>query len=81
MGVVIDDDLTFCSILNEKCNRTNVRVHQLGKLRKFITGNIGFFIYKQTILRVSENADRMVESGPLDRVHRLQTLQEKPSLL
>ena len=45
LGVVIDDDLSFNGFLNEKCNRVNVRIYQLGKLRMFITSNIACLIY------------------------------------
>ena len=34
-------------------------------------------VYKQTILPVVEYADQLVESGPADRVAKLQTLQDK----
>ena len=77
LGVYIDDDLTFESYLNEKCNKVNVRIYQLGRLRKFITSGIACLIYKQTILPVVEYADQMVESGPTEKVRRLQTLQER----
>ena len=64
LGVIKDDDLTFSNFLNDTCNKVNVSVHQLSKLRKLITGNIACLIYKQTILPISEYADQMVESGP-----------------
>ena len=77
LGVTIDDDLSFDSFLSEKCNKVNVRVYQLSRLRKFITSNIACLIYKQTILPVCEYADQMVECGPVQQVNKLQTLQDK----
>ena len=77
LGVVIDDDMTFEGFLNEKCKKVNVRIYQLGKLRKYVTSDIACLIYKQTILPIVEYADLLVESGPLDKVARLQRLQEK----
>ena len=77
LGVIIDDDLTFNSFLTEKCNKVNVRIYKLSRLRKFITSKIACLVYKQTILPVCEYADQMVESGPSDKVNKLQTLQDK----
>ena len=77
LGVIIDDKLTFESFLKAKCNKVNVRIYQLGKLRKFITSKIASTIYKQTILPLIEYADLIIDSGPLDKVSRLQKLQDK----
>ena len=77
LGVTIDDCLNFDVFLTEKYNKANLRVHQLSKLRKFITSQVANRIYKQTILPVVEYADLMVESGPRDGVTRLQGLQDK----
>ena len=77
LGVKIDDKLSFESFMREKCNKVNMRIHQLSKLRKFITTNVARLIYKQTILPVVEYADQMVESGPMDKIKRLQGLQDK----
>ena len=77
LGVIIDDKLTFEDFLKIKCNKTNVRVYQLGKIRKFLKPHISALIYKQTILPVIEYADLMVESGPTAKVTRLQTLQDR----
>ena len=77
LGVIIDDDLTFNSFLNEKYNKVNYRVYLLSRLRKLITSKIACLIYKQTIFPVCEYADEMVESGPTDKVNKLQTLQDR----
>ena len=66
LGVIIDDDLTFNSFLNEKYDKVN----QLSRLRKLSTSKIACLIYKQTILPVCEYADEMVESGPTDKVNK-----------
>ena len=77
LGVKIDDKLSFEPFLREKCNKVNMRIYQLSKLRKYITINVASLIYKQTILPAIEYADQMVESGPSDKIDRLQVLQEK----
>ena len=77
LGVIIDDCLTFENFLKEKGNKMNARIYQLGKLRKFLTSDIACHIYKQTILPTAEYADLIVESGPPDKVSRLQRLQDK----
>ena len=74
---MLEDDLSFDSFLKEKCNKVNVRVYQLSRLRKFITSRISCLIYKQTILPVCEYADQLVESGSTVNVNKLQTLQDK----
>ena len=49
----------------------------MGRLRKYITSDIACTIYKQTILPLVEYADLLVESGPPDKVTRLQKLQDR----
>ena len=77
LGVIIDDSLTFANFLKEKGNKMNVRIYQLGRMRKYITSNIASLIYKQTILPISEYADLMIDSGPSGGVDRLQKLQDR----
>ena len=77
LGVIIDNGLTFEKFLTAKGNKVNSRIYQLGKLRKCITSDIACTIYKQTILHLAEYADLVVESGPPDKVTRLQKLQDK----
>ena len=77
LGVKIDDKLTFDAFLKEKGNKVNVRIYQLQKLRKYITKKVACLIYKQTILPVVEYADQIVESGPADKIDKLQSLQDK----
>ena len=36
LGVVVDDKLVFDDFVEAKHNRINFRVHQLGKMRKYI---------------------------------------------
>ena len=77
LGVIIDDTLTFANFLRDKCNKVNVRIYQLGRMRKYLSNNIASLIYKQTILPLCDYADLMVESGPASGVARLQTLQDR----
>ena len=75
LGVTIDDGLSFEGFL--KGNKVNARIYQLSKIRKYITSDIACNIYKQTILPLVEYADLIVESGPPDKIARLQRLQDK----
>ena len=77
LGVKIDNNLTLDSLLKEKGNKVNIRIFQLCKLPKYITKYVANLIYKQTILPVVEYANQLVESGPADKIERLQTLQDK----
>ena len=62
LGVIIDKML-FDRFLKEKCNKINVRLYQLGKLRKFITPDSANIVYKQTIVLLFDYADFLIESG------------------
>ena len=77
LGVITDDCLTFENFLKEKGNKMNALIYQLGKLRKYVKSDIASLIYKQTILPITEYADLIVDAGPLDKVNRLQRLQDK----
>ena len=77
LGVTVNDMLSFDNFLKEKCGRVNARVYQLSKLRKYVTTNTACLIYKQTILPIVEYADLLIESGPAERVTRLQNLENR----
>ena len=47
LGVVIDDKLSFDNFIDSKYKRVNFRVHQLGKVRKYINNDIAITICKQ----------------------------------
>ena len=64
LGVLIDNRLNFGKFLKEKCNKTNLRLRQLGKMRKYITCSIANIIYKQTI-PLFDYADFLIESGQI----------------
>ena len=71
LGVTINK-LLFDKFLQEKCNKINLRLHQLGKMRKYITSNIANIVYKQTIVPLFDYADFLIESGQniyIDRLH------------
>ena len=46
-------------------------------MRKYLTADIALTAYKQTILPLYDNADFLIESGPIYRVNRLDNLHEK----
>ena len=49
-GVIIDDKLSFDDMVDAKYNKINVRIHQLGKLWKYVNSEIAQVIYKEMIL-------------------------------
>ena len=51
VGIVINNDLTYTSFMKKKCYRMNIRIYQLGKLRKYITIIFACLISKQTVLK------------------------------
>ena len=77
LGVIIDEKLSFDDMVDAKYNKINVRIHQLGKLRKYINSEIAQVIYKQMILPLFNYADFMVESARKPKIDKLEKLQEK----
>ena len=77
LGVIIDDKLSFDDMVDAKYKKINVRIHQLGKLRKYVNSEIAQVIYKQMILPLFEYADFMVESARKPKIDKLEKLQEK----
>ena len=78
LGVIIDDMLSFDKFVEDKYNKANFRIYQLGKIRKYICAvPIAEVIYKQMILPLFDYADFMVESSGKTIVERLEKLQER----
>ena len=77
LGVKLDNRLKFDGFLKAKCNKINVRLHQLGKMRKYITNNIANLVYKQTIVPLYDYADFLIESGQNVLIERLDMLHSK----
>ena len=77
LGVSIDENLLFDKFLREKYGNLHSRVHQLGLIRKYIRPNTASLIYKQMILSLSDYADVMIKSGPLNDINRLGRLHER----
>ena len=77
LGVLIH----FGKFLKEKCNKINLRLRQLGKMRKYITCSIANTIYKQTIIPLFDYADFLIESGQNMYINRLDTLHSKGLLI
>ena len=63
--------------MDTKYNKAELRIHQLGKMRKYIDGDIAITIYKQMILPLFDYADFMVESASKQKIANLEKLQEK----
>ena len=77
LGVIIDNKLLFDRFLKEKCNKINVRLYQLGKLRKYIRRDSANTVYKQTIVPLFDYADFLIESGQNKYINRLDDLHVK----
>ena len=77
LGVLLDDKLTFNVFMKEKCRKINMRVYQLGKMRKYMDSGIANTVYKQTIIPLFDYADFLVDGGPKCYQNRLTTLHEK----
>ena len=77
LGVIIDNNLVFDGFLKEKCKKINLRLYQLGKLRKYITCDLANTVYKQTIIPLFDYADFLIESGQNKYITRLSDLHVK----
>ena len=77
LGVILDDVLLFERFMKEKCRKINLRIYQLGKMRKYIDSYMSNIIYKQTIVPLFDYADFLIESGPIYYQERLKSLHEK----
>ena len=77
LGVILDDTLIFEKFLKDKCKKINIRIYQLGKMRKYIDNWMANIIYKQTIIPLFDYADFLIDSGPVYYRDRLSTLHEK----
>ena len=75
--VIVDDKLQFDKFLESKYNKVNVRILQLMRMRQYITTDTALTIYKQMIIPFFDYADFMVESGPKNKIKKLENLQEK----
>ena len=77
LGVVIDNLLIFDDFLSQKCNKINMRLYQLMKMRKFITSKIACTMYKQVILPILDYADFLIDCGSAYYIKKLNSLHEK----
>ena len=77
LGVIIDNALTFNEFLKEKCDKINMRLYQLIKMRKYITSQIACTIYKQVITPLLDYADFLIDSGSSYFTKRIENLHEK----
>ena len=77
LGVIIDNKLSFKEFVDDKYKKVNLRVYQLGKIRKYISADTACTIYKQTIVPLLDYCDFMIESSPVTRYNRLENLQER----
>ena len=77
LGVMLDNKLSFEKFMKEKCRKINLRIYQLGKMRKYIDKNVSNIIHKQTIVPLFDYADFLIESGPNHYHKRLTSLHEK----
>ena len=81
LGVLMDDKLTFNAFLKDKCKKINLRVYQLGRMRKYIDSGIANTIYIQTIIPLLDYVDFLIDGGPKYNKDRLTNLHEKAVMI
>ena len=77
LGVVIYNNLTFSEVLKGKCDKINLRLYQVIKMRKYVTSALACTIYKQVIIPLMDYADFLIDCGPTYFIKRLDNLHEK----
>ena len=77
LGVILDESVSFVKFMKEKCRKINMRIYQLGKMRKYIDNWTANIIYKQTIIPLFDYADFLIDSGPVYYQNRILSLHEK----
>ena len=59
--MILDESVSFVKFMKEKCKKINMRIDQLGKMRKYIDNWTANNIYKQTIIPLFDYADFLIE--------------------
>ena len=75
--MLLDDKLTMNNYVDSMWKKANTKVGILAKIRRFISENTAAKIYKTMIRPHLDYMDFVVDSSSMDRVKRLETLQNK----
>ena len=75
LGVWLDRDLKFDRQLENLDHQIALKLIQFRKTRHYLTVDGAMSIYKQAIVPIIEYCDFLVDSGPADRIRKLQTHQ------
>ena len=76
-GMLLDDKLTMNEYTDAMWKKANAKVGILAKIRRFISVNTAARIYKTMIRPHLDYIDFVTDSSSVDRVKRLDTLQNK----
>ena len=77
LGMLLDDKLTMNEYTDAMWKKANAKVGILAKIRRFISVNTAARIYKTMIRPHLDYIDFVTDSSSVDRVKRLDTLQNK----
>ena len=77
LGMLLDDKLTMNEYTDAMWKKANAKVGILAKIRRFICVNTAARIYKTMIRPHLDYIDFVTDSSSVDRVKRLDTLQNK----
>ena len=77
LGMLLDDKLTMNEYTDAMWKKANAKVGILAKIRRFISVNTASRIYKTMIRPHLDYIDFVTDSSSVDRVKRLDTLQNK----
>ena len=77
LGVDLDRGLTFDKMLDNMFNIANRKLYMLKCIGPYITNIVSNHIYKTHVLPMLDYADFLVDSGRLEKIERLDTLQKR----
>ena len=75
LGVDLDRGLTFDKMLDNMFNKANRKLYML--IGPYITNTVSNHTYKTRVLPMLDYADFLVDSGRLEKIERLDTLQKR----
>ena len=77
LGVTLDECLTMKPNFNNVFKKFSYKIHQFGKIKKYLNVDTRLLVYKQTVLPLSEYVSFMMYLNTKHDVDKLQRLQNR----
>ena len=76
-GVILDECLTMKQNLNSSFKKNSYKIHQFGKIKKFLNFETRILVYKQTVLPLTQYVSFVLSLNTKNDVEKLQKLQNR----